>query len=140
MGQRSFIFGEAPWMANVVKLSGNFLIAAMIESLGEAFALVGKSGVDVHAYLDMLTATLFNAPVYKSYGNQIASGAFEPAGFTAELGLKDVRLALAAAEAMHVPMPVASLARDRLLALLAQGGAQLDWSAFGALAKKDAGQ
>lgn len=140
VGQRSFIFGDTPSVANVVKLSGNFLIGSVIEALGEAFALTGKAGVDAHAYLDLLTSTLFNAPVYKTYGGLIAGGVFEPAGFAAPLGQKDIRLTLAAAETLRVPMPIASLLRDRFLTLLAQGGETLDWSAVGSLAAKDSGQ
>lgn len=140
IGQRSFIFGETPSVANVIKLSGNFLIGSVIEALGEAFALVGKAGVDAHEYLDLLTSTVFNAPVYKTYGGLIANGVFEPAGFAAPLGQKDVRLTLAAAETLNVPMPIASLLRDRFLTLLAQGGETLDWSAIGKLAAKDSGQ
>ncbi len=128
-----------PEAANLVKLSGNFLIAAVIESLGEAMALVGKGGIDQHAYLDFLTSTLFTAPVYRTYGAMIAERRFEPAGFAAPLGQKDIRLALAAAEALRTPMPLASLLRDRFLTLLAQGGEALDWSAIGYLAAQDAG-
>jgi 3-hydroxyisobutyrate dehydrogenase-like beta-hydroxyacid dehydrogenase len=140
MGQRTFILGEVPSAANLVKLSGNFLIASVIESLGEAMALVAKGGVDQHAYLEMLTSTLFAAPVYKTYGGLIAGGVFEPAGFAAPLGQKDIRLTLAAAEHLNVPMPVASLLRDRFLTLMANGGAKLDWSAIGKLAARDSGQ
>jgi 3-hydroxyisobutyrate dehydrogenase-like beta-hydroxyacid dehydrogenase len=140
IGQRTFILGETPSAANLVKLSGNFLIASVIESLGEAIALVAKGGVDKHAYIDMLTSTLFAAPVYKTYGNLIANGVFEPAGFAAPLGQKDIRLTLAAAEALNVPMPVASLLRDRFLTLIATGGAKSDWSAIGHLAARDSGQ
>jgi len=140
IGQRTFILGDTPPIANLIKLSGNFLIASVIETLGEAMALVGKAGVDLHAYLDMLTSTLFAAPVYKTYGNLIANGKFEPAGFAAPLGQKDVRLTLAAAEHLNVPMPVASLLRDRFLTLIATGGQNLDWSAIGKLAAKDSGQ
>jgi 3-hydroxyisobutyrate dehydrogenase-like beta-hydroxyacid dehydrogenase len=140
IGQRSFILGATPSTANLVKLSGNFLIASVIEALGEAMALVGKGGVDLHAYLDLLTSTLFSAPVYKTYGGLIADGKFEPAGFAAPLGQKDIRLTLAAAETLQVPMPLASLLRDRFLTLLAQGGERLDWSAIGKLAAKDSGQ
>jgi 3-hydroxyisobutyrate dehydrogenase-like beta-hydroxyacid dehydrogenase len=139
IGQRTFVLGEEPKAANLVKLSGNFLIASVIESLGEAMALVEKGGVDRHAYLDLLTSTLFNAPVYKTYGGLIADRKFKPAGFTAPLGQKDIRLALAAGEALNVPLPLASLLRDRFLTLLAHGGEELDWSAIGALAAKDAG-
>ena len=139
MGQRTFVIGEKPQMANVVKLSGNYLIASVIEALGEAMALVGKAGIDRHEYLDILTSTLFNAPVYKTYGGLIADEKFKPAGFAAPLGHKDMRLALAAAEDLRVPMPLASLLRDRFLSLLAQGGENLDWSAVGRLAARDAG-
>jgi 3-hydroxyisobutyrate dehydrogenase-like beta-hydroxyacid dehydrogenase len=140
IGHRTFILGDTPPIANLIKLSGNFLIASVIETLGEAMALVGKAGVDLHAYIDMLTSTLFAAPVYKTYGGLIAGGKFEPAGFAAPLGQKDVRLALAAAEHLGVPMPVASLLRDRFLTLIANGGEKLDWSAIGKLAAKDSGQ
>jgi 3-hydroxyisobutyrate dehydrogenase-like beta-hydroxyacid dehydrogenase len=133
------VLGSKPSSANLVKLSGNFLIAVVIESLGEAVALVTKGGVDRHAYLDLLTSTLFNAPVYKVYGKLIADEKFEPAGFAAPLGFKDVRLALQAAEDLRVPLPLASLLRDRFLRLLAEGGDHLDWSAISMLAAKDAG-
>lgn len=139
MGQKTFVLSETPQAANLVKLSGNFLIASVIESLGEALALVAKGGVDRRQYLEMLTSTLFNAPVYKTYGGLIAGGVFEPAGFAAPLGQKDIRLTLAAAEELRVPMPLASLLRDRFLTLLAHGGDNLDWSAIGELAAKDAG-
>jgi 3-hydroxyisobutyrate dehydrogenase-like beta-hydroxyacid dehydrogenase len=139
IGQRTFVVSETPKAANLVKLSGNFLIASAIESLGEAMALVAKGGVDKHQYLDILTSTLFSAPVYKTYGALIADEKFEPAGFAAPLGQKDIRLALEAAEELRVPLPIASLLRDRFLTLLANGGEHLDWSAISRLAARDAG-
>lgn len=140
IGQRSFVVSEEPKAANLVKLSGNFLIATVIEALGEAMALVAKGGIDKKEYLELLTSTLFGAPVYKTYGTLIAEGKFEPAGFAAPLGQKDIRLALAAGEALRVPLPLASLLRDRFLTLMAHGGDKLDWSAIGQLAAKDAGE
>jgi 3-hydroxyisobutyrate dehydrogenase-like beta-hydroxyacid dehydrogenase len=140
IGQKTFVVSGTPKAANLVKLSGNFLIASVIESLGEAMALVGKGGVDRRQYLDILTSTLFDAPVYKTYGGLIADGTFEPAGFAAPLGYKDIRLTLAAAEDLRVPLPLASLLRDRFLTLLAHSGDKLDWSAIGQLAAKDAGE
>ena len=131
IGQRAFVVGDQPQAANLVKLSGNFLIASVIESLGEAMALVAKAGVDKLDYLEILTSTLFGGAVYQTYGTLIAAGPFQPAGFAASLGQKDVRLVLAAAEELQVPLPIASLLRDRFLALLAHGGADLDWSALG---------
>jgi 3-hydroxyisobutyrate dehydrogenase-like beta-hydroxyacid dehydrogenase len=139
IGQRTFVVSDDPTGACLIKLSGNFLIASVIESLGEAMALVGKAGVDKEQYLEILTSTLFGAPVYQTYGGLVAREEFEPAGFAATLGLKDVRLALAAGEQLRVPLPVASLLRDRFLTLLANGGGHLDWSAVGALAAWEAG-
>ncbi|HLZ74905.1 NAD(P)-dependent oxidoreductase [Phenylobacterium sp.] len=139
VGRAIFVVSDTPAHANLVKLSGNFLLASVIESLGEAMALVGKAGIDRVDYLDTLTQALFDVPAYKLYGIMIAEGEFEPAGFAAALGQKDLRLALAAAEALNVPMPFASVLRDRFLALAAQGGGQLDWSAIGGLAAADSG-
>ena len=140
IGRKTSIVSEVPATANLVKLSGNFLIASVIESLGEAMALVAKGGVDRRRYLEILTTTLFDVLVYKTYGGMIADRQFEPAGFAAPLGQKDIRLTLAAAETLNVPMPLANLLRDRFLTLMAHGGEQLDWSAIGALAGADAGE
>jgi 3-hydroxyisobutyrate dehydrogenase-like beta-hydroxyacid dehydrogenase len=140
MGEKTFSIGTEPAAANLVKLSGNFLIASAIEALGEAIALVGKAGVDRQAFVDLLTASIFPARAYVTYGGAIAANNFQPAGFAAPLGFKDIRLALAAAESLRTPMPLASLLRDRFLRLLAQGGDALDWSAIGGLATQDASE
>jgi 3-hydroxyisobutyrate dehydrogenase-like beta-hydroxyacid dehydrogenase len=138
MGQRTLSMGAEPSAANLVKLSGNFLFASAIEALGEAVALVGKAGIDRHAFVDLLASTIFPAPAYKTYGNLIADNEFQPARFAAPLGFKDIRLTLAAAESLRVPMPLGSLLHDRFLRLLAQGGDELDWAAIGGLAAQDA--
>ncbi|TLZ14424.1 MAG: NAD(P)-dependent oxidoreductase [Gammaproteobacteria bacterium] len=139
LGQKTLPISPEPAAANLVKLSGNFLLASAIEALGEAIALVSKAGVDRRAYVELLTSTIFPAPVYATYGGLIAANRFEPAAFTAALGFKDIRLALAAAESLRVPMPLGSLLHDRFLRLLAEGGESLDWSALGGLAGRDAG-
>jgi 3-hydroxyisobutyrate dehydrogenase-like beta-hydroxyacid dehydrogenase len=139
IGQRTFYVAPDAPKANLIKLSGNFLIMSVIESMAEAIALVSKAGIDRNAYVELLTATLFGAPVYKTYGGLIAEERYQPPGFKAALGYKDVQLALSAAKDLKVPMPMASLISDRLMALIASGGASLDWSALGLLAKRDAG-
>ena len=139
LGQKTSTIGGVPSAANLVKLTANFLQAAVIESLGEAIALIGKAGIDRRAYVDLLTSTIFTAPAYKIFGPLIADGTFETAAFAAPLGYKDIRLALAEAETLRVPMPLASLLHDRFLRLFAQGGDNLDWSAIGGLAIQDAG-
>jgi 3-hydroxyisobutyrate dehydrogenase-like beta-hydroxyacid dehydrogenase len=139
LGQKTSNVGSEPSAANLIKLTGNFLQAAVIEALGEAVALIGKAGIDRRAYIEVLTSTVFTAPAYKIFGPLIADGKFEPAAFAAPLGYKDIRLALAAAESLRVPMPLANLLHDRFLRLFAQGGERLDWAAIGALAGEDAG-
>lgn len=139
IGQRVFVVGDKPEMANVVKLSGNFLIATVIESLGEAIALARKYDIDPHAYVDFLTNSLFAAPVYKTYGGLIADEKYQPAGFKMRLGLKDVRLALAAAEGVDAPLPIASLIRDHMLTAISRGMEEMDWSSTAKLAAENAG-
>jgi len=139
LGQRVFVIGDKPEMANVVKLSGNFLIASVIESLGEAIALTRKYSIDPHAYVEFLTNSLFAAPVYKTYGGIIAEEKYQPAGFKLRLGLKDVRLALAAAEAVDAPLPFASVVRDHMLTAIGHGMEDMDWSSTAKLAAENAG-
>jgi len=139
IGQKTMHADDTPATANLVKLSGNFLLASVIEAVGEAIALVRKAGMDPLRYYDVLTSTLFTGPVFTNYGGLIARQQYKPALFAAPLGEKDVRLALAAAETLRVPMPLASLVHDRLQTLIARGGEDLDWSAMGQLAADDAG-
>jgi len=139
MGPKLVLFGEKPSLANVVKLSGNFLLSSALESLAEAFAFARKNGVEPQALLDLLTSTLFSAPVYKMYGGLIVAGKYEPAGFATKLGFKDLRLVLEAAQAAAVPMPVASVVRDRLVTAIARGNSDKDWSVLGRIADDDAG-
>jgi 3-hydroxyisobutyrate dehydrogenase-like beta-hydroxyacid dehydrogenase len=139
IGQKTFWVGEEAQAANVVKLAGNFLITTVIESLAEAFAFGRKFGIDPHAFLDILTNSLFTAPVYRNYGSMIASDTFEPAGFKMPLGLKDNRLLLAAAKEAAVPMPMASLVHDRFVAALAQGLGEADWAAIARISYQNAG-
>lgn len=139
MGQKTFIVGEKPSSANLLKLIGNFMLASVIETLGEAFALGRKGGLDPALLLEVLTGTLFPAPVYKNYGGMVARQEFEPAGFKLPLGLKDVRLVMSAAESLNVPMPIASLVRDHFISALARGWEDKDWSAVSLVSAEAAG-
>ncbi len=139
MGRQTFKVGNKPSSANLVKLIGNFTLASMIETLGEAFALGRKAGLDSGLLLEILTGTLFPAPVYKNYGGMIARQEFEPAGFKLPLGLKDVRLVMQAAESLNVPLPIASLVRDHFISALASGYEEKDWSAVSLVSAEAAG-
>ncbi len=140
MGQRTWRLGEEPREASAAKLAGNFLIAAAIECMGEAVVMAERYGVRPAALLEILGNTLFAAPVYRNYGALIADRRYEPAGFRLELGLKDVRLALAAGESARTPLPVASLLRDHLLEAIAQGDGERDWAALAEVARRHAGE
>ncbi len=139
MGQKTFVAGPEAQMANVVKLCGNFMITCVIESLAESFALVTKSGMDPMQFLEIITGSLFNAPIYKTYGAIVAQQKFQPAGFRLPLGLKDNRLVRAAAADVAVPMPLASMVNDLFLTAIAQGMSDWDWSAIAGVTLKNAG-
>lgn len=123
MGQGIFDFGKDPGAANVVKLAGNFLLASAIEALAEALTLAKKTGIDPATVASMFGETLFACPAYRIYGETIAQERYQPAGFRMALGLKDINLVLETAAASTMPMPLASLLRDRFLAMVAQGRA-----------------
>ena len=110
-----------------------------IEALGEAFALQRKCGVDPRTFLEIVNGALFNSPLYANYGGLIAGQRYEPAGFRLCLGLKDTRLVLEAADAVSVPLPLASLLRDHFLAAMANGMGEMDWAALALLAAENAG-
>jgi 3-hydroxyisobutyrate dehydrogenase-like beta-hydroxyacid dehydrogenase len=120
-------FGDVPWHANLAKLCNNVMLAAMLETFGEVNALLRKGGVDPARFLDA-ASNLFQSPVYANYGAMAAADRYEPALFQAPLGLKDLRLALAASDELAMPMPIVSLAHDSLLSAIAHGGAGKDWS------------
>lgn len=139
IGQKTYVLGDDPAAANVVKVTMNFLITVVIESLGESFALIKKSGVDADKFLELMTGSLFSAPIYRTYGPMVAADNYEPVGFRMALGMKDNRLVLAAAEHAAVPMPLASLIRDRMISATAQGMGEADWAAIARLSLKEAG-
>jgi 3-hydroxyisobutyrate dehydrogenase-like beta-hydroxyacid dehydrogenase len=128
IGRRTFDAGSDPAGASALKLANNFVLGCAIEAMAEAYALVRKNGVEPGVLHDVLTDGLFACPAYKTYARLIADEAWDQAGFTARLALKDVRLALAAGDAANVPLPGASLLRDRLLGALAHGDGERDWS------------
>ncbi len=139
IGRKTWSFGEQPHLANVAKLAANFMIAANIELLAETFAFAEKNGLDPRAFYEMASNTLFAAPVVKTYGPLVLDRNFEPAMFKLKLGLKDVRLVLAAGEAAEVPLPFASVLRDSFVDAMANGGADKDWSAMSEVAFRRAG-
>lgn len=131
LGRDYTIIGDKPFMANVIKVSGNFMIASMLEALGESFALVRKSGLDAGQFLEVIDNALFQSALYRNYGSMLVKESYTPAGFKLKHGLKDIRLALEAADEAEVPMPLASLMKDHYVSGVAKGWGEYDWSALG---------
>jgi 3-hydroxyisobutyrate dehydrogenase-like beta-hydroxyacid dehydrogenase len=140
LGQGIFDFGESAGAANVVKITGNFMIMSLLETMSEAFTMAEKSGIDRTKVADFFSSTLFNTPIYQGYGKLIAGKQYEPVGFKAKLGYKDARLALKLAQKSETPAPVCTLVHNRLLALVAKNRGDADWvEAFGRGVSEDAG-
>lgn len=139
LGQKVFDFGEQVGAANVVKLSGNFLIVSALEAMAEAFTLAQKNGIERSQVAELFGQTLFACPIYQNYGRLIAQEQYEPAGFKLALGLKDVELALQTARESQMPMPLASLVRDRLIAAVAKGRGDIDWTGLALGVSEEAG-
>jgi 3-hydroxyisobutyrate dehydrogenase-like beta-hydroxyacid dehydrogenase len=140
IGQKTWRIGSLAQQANVAKLAANFMLASAVETLGEASALLGGHGVAMQDFLDIITSSVFPGPVYQGYGKMIAEQRYEPALFKARLGLKDVRLALAAAELVSTPLPVGSAVRDSLLEAIAHGDGEKDFAVLGKVAARRAGR
>lgn len=138
MGQRTWNLGDDPTRANVVKIGGNFMLACAIEAISEAVVLNEAHGVKPSDFIEIMTSTIFNVPAYKGYGEMIARRQFEPPTFKLPLGLKDVRLALAAGELENVALPFGSILRDNFLDALAHGDADKEWAAVSDVARRRA--
>ncbi len=139
ISQRVFHVGAIPSAASLVKLCGNFMILSAIEAMGEAMALAEKGGVPKQQLYEVLTGSLFDAPIYRLYGDIVVNERYQPAGFAAPLGLKDMRLAGQSAESLRVPMPLLNVLKDHLLQTIAQQGEDVDWSAIARTTAKNAG-
>lgn len=134
-----FDFGEEPGAANVIKLAGNFMIACSLEMMGEAFTMAEKNGIPRQSIYEMLTSTLFAAPIFQNYGKLVASNSYEEVAFRFPLGLKDINLTLQTASDVNAPMPFADIVRNRFISGLAKGRENLDWGALALGSSDDAG-
>jgi 3-hydroxyisobutyrate dehydrogenase-like beta-hydroxyacid dehydrogenase len=138
LGQQTFIVGADPAHANLIKLLGNMMMATTLEMLGETVALFRKRGLDPQLFVEILTNTMFGGRAHRLYGDKIVAERYAP-GLALPVALKDVRLALAEAEAALVPMPSVSIVRDRLITGIARGHGDLDWTALALIAAEAAG-
>jgi 3-hydroxyisobutyrate dehydrogenase-like beta-hydroxyacid dehydrogenase len=139
LGKQTFVVGEEPAKANAVKIARNFLLATVIESLGEAFALVRKCGVEPQKFLEILGSTSLGSPAYKNYGKMIVEQAWTPAQFAMPLGVKDVELALSTAKEAGMRLPSGEMIRKHLMEAIQSGRAEQDWAALAGKLAADAG-
>jgi 3-hydroxyisobutyrate dehydrogenase-like beta-hydroxyacid dehydrogenase len=139
LGQEIFDFGEKPEAANVVKLSGDFLVGAAIEAMAEAYTFAEKNGVSREDVAELFSQTFLACPLYQNYGKVIATQAYQPAGFKVSLGLKDMNLLNRVAAASRTPMPLGTLLQERLQAAVNKGRSDMDWTALAIGASEDAG-
>jgi len=131
LGRKTMAAASAPEAAIAIKLANNFVLGCAVETMAEGFALVRKYGVNPQVFYDVMTEGLFAAPAYKVYGKLIVDSSYDKPGFTVKLGLKDIKLALAAAELVGVPLPSGSVVRDRLIGAIAHGDGDKDWAVLG---------
>jgi len=131
IGRKTMEAASAPEAAIAIKLANNFVLGCAVETMAEAFSLVRKYGVDPQVFYDVMTEGLFAAPAYKVYGKLIVDSSYDKPGFTVKLGLKDIKLALAAAELVGVPLPSGSVVRDRLVGAIGHGDGDKDWAVLG---------
>ena len=139
IGQRTWPMGVEPERANVVKLAGNILLGAAVEAMAEASAMASHHGIAPADFLKVMTTGVFAAPAYQTYGAAIAEQRYDPPGFKLKLTLKDMRLALAAAEDASVPMPLADVVHESLLEAVAHGDGERDLAALAAVSMRRAG-
>ena len=131
--------GKEPKTAAIVKLSNNYLIAGALGAMGEAFAVVRKAGVDPMVFYELITSTMFSAPIYTYYGKNIATDNHAPPNFRTPLGLKDITQTIDSAAALGVPMPLAELVQGQIRQAIEAGDDELDWSAVARVAARAAG-
>jgi 3-hydroxyisobutyrate dehydrogenase-like beta-hydroxyacid dehydrogenase len=139
IGQKTWPMGVQPERANVVKLAGNFMLGAAVEAMAEASAMASRYGITPADFLKVLTEGVFAAPAYQTYGDAIANERYDPPGFRLSLTLKDLRLALAAAEEVAAPMPLADVVHESLLEAFASGDGERDLAAVARVSMRRAG-
>jgi 3-hydroxyisobutyrate dehydrogenase-like beta-hydroxyacid dehydrogenase len=138
IGEQTWRIGIQPERANVVKLAGNVMLGSAVETMAEVSAFASRYGIAPADLLDVLTNGVFTSPAYKTYGTLIAEQRYDPAGFRLSLLLKDVRLALAAADATSVSMPMADVVHESLLEAVAQGDGERDLAVLARVAMRRA--
>jgi 3-hydroxyisobutyrate dehydrogenase-like beta-hydroxyacid dehydrogenase len=99
--------GEDPAAANVVKAAGNFLMAAVVESLRDAMQVVHAAGVDPREFAGIVTQSLFPTPVYQYLGGMLAARQMQGGARVPNPFLRGAEQTAATAAALGVGAPLA---------------------------------
>jgi 3-hydroxyisobutyrate dehydrogenase-like beta-hydroxyacid dehydrogenase len=121
------IVGKHPAQAHALKLGGNFLISAMIHSLGESFVYAQAQGIDPQVFFDTVNSALFQSPFYAAYANVMLHPPEHP-GATINLGAKDLRLLREAAASSGTRLSLADNLADIFKEAQQSGLANEDWA------------
>jgi 3-hydroxyisobutyrate dehydrogenase-like beta-hydroxyacid dehydrogenase len=121
------VVGKEPRQAHAVKLGGNFLISAMIHSLGEAFVYAAGQGIEPETFLETVNSALFQSPFYAAYGKVMLHPP-EQLGATIELGAKDMRLLREAAASGHTRSSLADELAEIFAQAIKEGLGGEDWA------------
>ena len=134
------VLGDKPALAASFKLVVNFFAGCLLESMGEAFTFAEKQGLKADTVASMLKDVLQH-PAMPRYIDKIQTRNFaQILGSTLDgAGSKDVRYITETAAEFRVPLPFASVVRDKITAAQAHGFGEHDWSVFTEIARLNAG-
>ena len=122
------VVSDDPWRAHALKIGGNFLITAMIESLSEAMVFAEAQGIDPALFLETVNTALFRSPFYEAYGKVMLNPPEQP-GATIALGAKDMGLFREAARDVSLRTPLADHYASDLATATEAGLRDRDWAA-----------
>lgn len=126
IGRRVFRAGDTPVSATAIKLANNHLLGCAIESMAEAFSLIGVYGIEPRVLYELFTSAGLGGPAYQGYGRTMVRQEFDTVGSPVAVGLKDALLIRDAAARAAVPMPSLNVYRDRLVGAVAHGDGDRD--------------
>jgi len=119
--------GEHPAAAARMKLTINFFLSGLLESMAEAYVFAEKLGLDTATVQDLMINQVLPNPAVREYAERIRTHYYDDAGATLGTGLKDMSMILSEAANVHTPLPIADLVRNNILVGLARGQDSLDW-------------
>jgi 3-hydroxyisobutyrate dehydrogenase len=128
LGQGASYVGEGE-RSRMVKICHNVFLGVVIQSLAEITVLAQKAGVPRHAFLDFMNRSVLGS-VFSRYKTPALVNLDFAVTFTPHLLRKDLDLGLDAGRALEVPMPLASLVRDLVQALIGNGHADQDFASL----------